>query len=108
MEVLVQKTARPARTVFDATTAGEEPAVVTKLSSDEWISTVHLACANDPVGVDPTTFVGWLRPFSVCGLMAFDAACNIPRIERTQRHARLDGVEDYSAIFQLTGGSNRS
>jgi AraC-like DNA-binding protein len=78
---------------------------ITRLSSDDWISRVHLACANEPVGVDPKAFVGWLRPFSVCGLKAFYAACNIPRIERTQRHVRLDGVEDYCAIFQMTGGS---
>jgi AraC family transcriptional regulator, positive regulator of tynA and feaB len=82
-----------------------EPLPVTRLSSDEWISSVHLACANDPVDVEPKVFAGWLRTFSLFGLEAFDAACNIPKIERTQRHTRLDGLEDYSAIFQITGGS---
>ena len=68
-------------------------------SSEEWISASRLVCANDPVGVDPGAFVGWLRPLNVYGLQAFDWACNIPRIERTQQHARLDGLEDYSAMI---------
>jgi len=73
--------------------------------SEEWISASRLVCANDPVGVDPGAFVGWLRPLNVYGLQAFDWACNIPRIERTERHARLDGLEDYSALIPLVGSS---
>ncbi len=74
-------------------------------SSEEWISASRLVCANDPVGVDPGAFVGWLRPLNIYGLQAFDWACNIPRIERTQQHARLDGPEDYSAMIPLVGSS---
>ena len=82
----------------------EGPPFATR-SSEEWISASRLVCANDPVGVDPGAFVGWLRPLNVHGLMAFDWACNIPRIERTQQHARLDGLEDYSAMIPLVGSS---
>ena len=73
--------------------------------SDQWISASRLVCANDPVGVERSSFVGWLRPLNIYGLRAFDWACNVPRTERTQRHTRLDGLEDYSALFPLIGRS---
>jgi AraC-like DNA-binding protein len=79
---------------------GQPPTI---LSSDEFISKSRLMLAYDPVGVDPGAFVGWLRPLSVYGMQAFDKACNIPRIDRTPRHTRIDGAEDYTAIFSMTG-----
>ena len=86
-----------------ADTADNWPAAMH--DSDQWISASRLVCANDPVGVDPRSFVGWLRPLKIYGLQAFDWACNVPRTERTQRHTRLDGLEDYSALFPLIGRS---
>jgi AraC family transcriptional activator of tynA and feaB len=78
---------------------------LTRLTSDEWTSSLKQACSNDLVGIDPKTFVGWFNPFKVYGLKAINAGSNIGRVNRTARHARLDGLEDYSLIFQLTGRS---
>jgi AraC family transcriptional regulator, positive regulator of tynA and feaB len=88
--------------MMDDTSGSRRPAT---LSSDEWISQSRLVLAYDPVGVDPGAFVGWLRPFSLFGMQAFDWACNVPRIDRTQQHTRIDGLEDFSALFPLTGRS---
>nr|WP_276571638.1 helix-turn-helix domain-containing protein [Bradyrhizobium sp. dw_78] len=75
-----------------------------------------MACAHEPSGFDPETFVGWSCPFSLYGLEALDVACNIPRIDRARRHTRLDGSDDgvvfqivgtdkYSVVFQIAGKS---
>jgi AraC family transcriptional activator of tynA and feaB len=55
--------------------------------------------------VDPKVFAGWVRPQSVCGFEAIDLGCNAPRIERTHRDIRLDGMEHYYALFQFAGQS---
>jgi AraC family transcriptional regulator, positive regulator of tynA and feaB len=81
---------------------GRNPTI---LSSDEWISTSRMVSGLDPVGVDPGKFVGWVHPVSLYGLQAFDWACNIPRIDRTQQHACIDCADYYSAIFPLMGHS---
>jgi AraC-like DNA-binding protein len=80
-------------------------AMATRRCSDEWMSTSRLVCGLDPVEVDPGKFAGWARPVSLYGLQAIDWACNIPQIDRTQQHARFDGIEDYSAIIPLKGRS---
>jgi AraC family transcriptional activator of tynA and feaB len=77
----------------------------TTLSSDEWTSSLDMACAHDLAGIDPNTFVGWFDTFSVYGLTAISAGSNIAKVDRTPRHARRDGLEDYSLIFQLSGRS---
>jgi AraC family transcriptional activator of tynA and feaB len=59
----------------------------------------------NPEGIEPAAFVGWVRPLSTNGLTAVDIGCNAPRIERTQRDIRLDGVEHYSVLFQVAGCS---
>jgi AraC family transcriptional regulator, positive regulator of tynA and feaB len=74
-----------------------------RLHYDEWMSLVQTSCANDFKGVEPKAFVGWCRGVNMSGFPAFDAECNIPTIERTQRHARLDGLAHYSVIFHLSG-----
>lgn len=79
--------------------------ILTKLTSDEWTSSLKLACANDLVGLDAKAFVGWFCLFQVHGMKAINAGSNIERINRTPQSARRDGVEDYSLIFQLTGKS---
>ena len=73
------------------------------VAGDEWMSFLRRSCANDLVGFDPKTFMGSFQPYDVYGLNALSAGSNIERINRTPRHARLDGLEDYSLIFQLTG-----
>jgi AraC family transcriptional activator of tynA and feaB len=94
----------PPEGISEKSGTNNNPARVTT-NSEDWISSVHLACANEPSGFDPKTFVGWLRPFSLYGLEALDVACNIPRIDHGRRHARIDGLEDYIVVFQITGKS---
>ena len=59
----------------------------------------------NPEGIEPAAFVGWLCPLSTTGLTSVDIGCNAPRIERTQRDIRLDGVEQYCVLFQVAGCS---
>jgi AraC family transcriptional activator of tynA and feaB len=56
--------------------------------------------------VDCTAFVGSMRTMSVWGLEAADLSANIHmRVERTHRHVRIDGLDYYKAVFQVTGRS---
>jgi hypothetical protein len=75
------------------------------LTGDEWTSFLRRSCESDLVGFDPKTFKGWFQPYGAYGLSALSAESNIERINRTPKHARLDGLEDYSLIFQVTGRS---
>jgi AraC family transcriptional regulator, positive regulator of tynA and feaB len=40
-----------------------------------------------------------------CGFVAIDLSCNAHRVERTQRDARVDGVDHFYAVFQVAGRS---
>jgi AraC-like DNA-binding protein len=77
----------------------------TTLSKDEWIAFLRQSCTNEIVAPKTKKFSGWFQPYSVYGLGALTAGSNIERINRTSQHARLDGLEDYSLIFQLKGRS---
>ena len=59
----------------------------------------------NPEGIEPSVFAGWVRPVSVCGFTALDIGANAQRIEWTGRDVRLDGMEQYSAVFQVAGRS---
>jgi hypothetical protein len=59
----------------------------------------------NPEGIEPSIFAGWVRPVSVGGFTALDIGANAQRIERTGRDVRLDGMEQYSAVFQVAGRS---
>jgi hypothetical protein len=63
------------------------------------------ACAHDLPGIDSDSFQGWFHSFSVYGFRAVGAGSNIARVDRTRRHAGIDGVEGYTVIFQLKGRS---
>src|SRR4029079_4199111 len=56
-------------------------------------------------GTETRDFAGWVRPMSACGFTTLDIGCNAQRIERTHRDARLDGVDHYCTVFQVTGQS---
>jgi AraC family transcriptional regulator, positive regulator of tynA and feaB len=59
----------------------------------------------NPKAIKSETFTGRARLRRVYGLVAMDLSCNAQRVERTQRDARLDGVDHYYAVFQVAGGS---
>jgi AraC-like DNA-binding protein len=77
-----------------------------RLTSDEWTASLNKACAIDSEGLDPKNFVGWFQPYSVYGLSAVNIGSNIERLNRTARHTRLDGLEDYRIFFQVSGRSS--
>jgi hypothetical protein len=54
---------------------------------------------------DPEAFAGRVRSRSICGFNASDISNSIRRCERTQRDARLDGVDHCYAVFQIAGRS---
>ena len=56
----------------------------------------------DPEAIEPETFAGRAVPRSLYGFVAMELSCNAHRVERTQRDVRLDGVDYYFALFQVT------
>jgi AraC family transcriptional regulator, positive regulator of tynA and feaB len=59
----------------------------------------------NPEGIEPTAFVGSVRPISACGLTAAVVGSNAHRVERTHRDVRLDGANHYFALFHVAGRS---
>ena len=73
---------------------------------EAWRVSLRSFCGQySPEGVELKTFAGSVRPLSICGCAAIDLSCNAPRVERTNRDARLDGMEHYYAVIQLSGRS---
>jgi AraC family transcriptional regulator, positive regulator of tynA and feaB len=77
-----------------------------ELGYEGFIDAVRSLCGRyTPGGVEPETFGGRVRAGSICGFMTVDLSCNAPRVDRTNRDARLDGMEHYYAIIQVSGRS---
>jgi len=76
------------------------------LDYEAWRDVVRSICGRyTPDGIEPKTFSGRLRVRSVCGFRAVDLSSNAHRLERTHQDVRVDGVDHYYAIFQVTGQS---
>jgi AraC family transcriptional activator of tynA and feaB len=76
------------------------------LDFEAWSALLRRICGRySPEGVEPNAFVGWALALNVYGLAAMDIGWNARRVERTQRDVRLDGVEHYYALFQVSGKS---
>src|ERR1700726_3069828 len=58
-----------------------------------------------PEDIEPETFASRVRSLLCCGFEAIDLSCNAHRVERTQRDARVDGVDHFYAVFQVAGRS---
>jgi AraC family transcriptional regulator, positive regulator of tynA and feaB len=77
-----------------------------RLDYEAWRELVREMCGGyNPEGIEPSAFSGWMRPVSVCGFTAAEVGCNAQRVERTYRDVRLDGADQYLAVFQLAGQS---
>jgi AraC family transcriptional activator of tynA and feaB len=59
----------------------------------------------NPQVIDPKSFSGWVRPISVCGLIAAEVGSNAYVVERTHRDVRVGGADHYVVLFQLAGCS---
>jgi AraC family transcriptional regulator, positive regulator of tynA and feaB len=76
------------------------------LDYEGWRDLLRSLCGRyNPEGVEPRDFVGWVRPVSVFGFTALDFGSNAVRMERTYQDVRLDGMDQYIAIIQVTGES---
>jgi AraC family transcriptional activator of tynA and feaB len=77
-----------------------------ELDYEGWIDVVRALCGRyTPGGVEPETFGGRARAGSIYGFVIVNLSCNAPRVERTHRDVRFDGMEHYYAIFQMAGQS---
>ena len=87
-----------------------------QLDFEGWRAFLRTSCGNQPEVIDASTFAGWVRPLSICGLAA--AALKIEcgfaaselgrsayRSERTHRDVRFAGADYYYAVFQVAGRS---
>jgi AraC family transcriptional regulator, positive regulator of tynA and feaB len=73
---------------------------------ETWTARLSLLCGlYRPEGIKPATFTGSARTEKFCGLDAIDISGNAYRVERTNRDARLDGIDTYFATLQLDGQS---
>lgn len=80
-----------------------------QLDYDAWATSLReLGARYNPVAVDPKSFAGWVRPFTVCGFVGLDLSCNADHIERTFQDTRLDGREHYFALLQVAGHATMS
>ena len=77
-----------------------------ELDYERFIDVVRSLCGRyTPGGIGPETFGGTARAGSICGFVTVSLSCNAPRVERTHRDFRSDGMEHYYAIFQMAGQS---
>jgi AraC family transcriptional regulator, positive regulator of tynA and feaB len=53
--------------------------------------------------VERESFAGSIRARRIYGFDAVDHSSNVDRVDRTHRHARLDGMDHFKAHFQLSG-----
>jgi hypothetical protein len=73
---------------------------------EAWRVLLRSVCGRySPEGVELNAFAGSIRPLSVWGFAAVELSCSARRVERTNRDARLDGMEHYYAVVQLAGRS---
>jgi AraC family transcriptional regulator, positive regulator of tynA and feaB len=73
---------------------------------DAWRDLVERLCGGyRSEGIAPKAFHGWVRPLNVYGLTARDIGSNAYRVGRTERDIRLDGLDHYLALLQLSGKS---
>jgi AraC family transcriptional regulator, positive regulator of tynA and feaB len=76
------------------------------LDFEAWRALIQSFCGGyRPEGIEPTCFAGWVHPSSLWEFMALDIGSNAQRIERTKRDVRLDAMEYYAVVFQVTGRS---
>jgi AraC family transcriptional regulator, positive regulator of tynA and feaB len=81
-----------------------DPSGPSALSYDEWTTRMRLLGARYCLdGIDRYAFAGWICARSICDLEAVELGCNAPRVRRTLRDTRLDGVNHYYLLFQRAG-----
>jgi AraC family transcriptional activator of tynA and feaB len=76
------------------------------LGCEAWREALRPAWGRyDPKDVESRNFIGTMIPQRVCGIVGMHLGCTGHRVERTQRDARLDGIDHYTALFLVAGGT---
>src|ERR1700730_533472 len=76
------------------------------LDYETWRDVVRWICGRyTPSGIESKTFSGRARVRSICGFRAVDLGFNAHRLERTCQDVRVDAMDHYYAVFQMTGQS---
>jgi AraC family transcriptional activator of tynA and feaB len=76
------------------------------LDYEAWRDAVRSICGRyTPSGIEPKAFSGRARVRSICGLRAVDLSFNAHRLERTYQDVRVDAMDHYYTVFQMTGQS---
>ncbi len=74
------------------------------LDVERWNETVGSTWGRyKPAASDPKTFVAKIRAQSLYGFPSMHLMPAVPRVERTQRDARVDGMDHYYALFSVVG-----
>ena len=74
------------------------------LDVEAWHEKIHSTWGRyTPVVNDPKSLVAKIRAQSIYGFSAMHLMPNASHVERTQRDARLDGMDHYYALFSVVG-----
>jgi AraC family transcriptional regulator, positive regulator of tynA and feaB len=87
-----------------------------RLDFDAWGALLRSNCGGEVEVTKPHAFAGWMRPLTVCGLVAAavkiewgdaiaDVGRHTHRVERTHRNVRRDGVDHHLIVYQVAGQS---
>lgn len=73
-------------------------------SFDQWLESLRSSCGRYSARrSEQPSFVGWVRPFSLCGLQGTDIGCNASLVERTYLDIKRDDVEHFTVGQQIVG-----
>ena len=64
----------------------------------------HSRCGRfHPKRVEAENFIGRISARDLAGIEVIDIQCNAERVDRAQQDVRLDGIDHYYALVQITG-----
>jgi AraC family transcriptional activator of tynA and feaB len=71
---------------------------------ESFMTSFHSYCGRHYAKcVEPENFIGRIASRDLSGVEVVDIQCNAERVDRTQQDTRLDGVDHYCALVQITG-----
>jgi AraC family transcriptional activator of tynA and feaB len=71
---------------------------------ESFINSFHSYCGRfNPKRVERENFIGRINARDGFGVKVINIQCNVERIDRTQQDIRLDSVDDYFTLIQITG-----
>ena len=75
-----------------------------RVNYEAWRERFQSTCGRyNPEGVELTNFTGWARPGNAFGFKTLDLAANTSTMRRSHCDVRLDGMDQYFAVFHVGG-----